>query len=150
MRTNFNVSPLYRSSVGFDRLFNLLDNVSTETQQSNYPPYNIERTGEDSYRISIAVAGFNEDELDIETQENALTVTGHKASVDNEKDYLHQGIATREFTRRFELADTVHVTGAHLEHGLLNIDLVREIPEKLKPKKIEINGQKAIAGKKAA
>jgi len=154
MRTTYDVSPLYRATVGFDRLFNLLDRAPTENAQSNYPPYNIERTGEHAYRVSIAVAGFTGEELDVAVRENALTVTGKKAPVHSDVEYLHQGIATREFTRRFELADTVNIVGANLENGLLNIDLVQEIPERLKPRKIEINqsrtGAKELKEQKAA
>ena len=150
MRTSLNTTPLYRASVGFDRLFDLLDRVPNETSQSNYPPYNIERTGETSYRISIAVAGFVDDELDVEVRENALTVTGKKAPQDEQRNYMHQGIATRGFTRRFELADTIQVVGASLENGLLNVDLVQEIPERLKPKKIAINNSETAEDKKAA
>lgn len=141
MRTSYDVSPLHRATVGFDRLFDLLDRASVDNAQSNYPPYNIERMGEHAYRISVAVAGFAESELDVEVRENALTITGKKEANRPQGEYLHQGIATREFTRRFELADTVQVKGAHLENGLLNVDLVQEVPERLKPRKIAINQQ---------
>lgn len=139
MRTSVDVSPLHRATVGFDRLFDLLDRASVDNAQSNYPPYNIERLGEHAYRISVAVAGFAENELDVEVRENALTITGKKEASRTQGEYLHQGIATREFTRRFELADTVRVKGASLENGLLNVDLVQEVPERLKPRKISIN-----------
>lgn len=148
MRTTFDLSPLYRGTVGFDRLFNLLDSATAESVNSNYPPYNIERTGEHAYRISIAVAGFAENELDIETRENSLSVTGRKADKEDARTYLHQGIANRGFNRRFELADNVRIVGATLENGLLNIELVREIPEALKPRKIAINGHSKKASEK--
>lgn len=139
MRT-FDVSPLYRSTVGFDRLFKLLDGMATsETPGSSYPPYNIERTGENAYRISMAVAGFSDEELSIESRENSLMIKGEKAEADtSEKDILYQGIAGRSFERRFQLADYVNVSGAALENGLLHIDLLRELPEAMKPRKIAI------------
>ncbi|MFK8034490.1 MAG: Hsp20 family protein [Hyphomicrobiales bacterium] len=139
MRT-FDVSPLYRSTVGFDRLFKLLDGMATsETPGSSYPPYNIERTGENAYRISMAVAGFSEEELSIESRENSLTIKGEKPEVENnERDVLYQGIAGRSFERRFQLADYVNVSGAALENGLLHIELIRELPEAMKPRKIAI------------
>ena len=126
----FDLSPLYRSTVGFDRLFNLLDQVTTSNDAApGYPPYNIERTAENAYRITIAVAGFGEGDLSIESKENALTVKGEKQAASAEKrEVLHQGIAARAFERRFQLADYVQVTGASLENGLLHIDLVRVIP----------------------
>lgn len=135
---NFDLSPLYRSSVGFDHLVSLLDSARRIDQGSNsYPPYNIESTGDDSYRISMAVAGFTQSELNIETKENSLTVTGvHDKNQD--KKYLYQGIAARNFERRFQLADYVKVVNAKLENGLLHVDLVREIPEAKKPRTIEI------------
>jgi len=127
---HFDFTPLYRSTVGFDRLANVLDQVmSTDVGQNTYPPYNIEKTGEDAYRISIAVAGFSEDELNIETREGQLVVTGRKAGSDDTVNYLHRGIATRAFERRFQLADHVRVTEAVTENGLLHIDLVRRKPE---------------------
>ncbi|MEL6503954.1 MAG: Hsp20 family protein [Pseudomonadota bacterium] len=133
-------SPLYRSTVGFDRLFSLLDNMGQPEQSSPaYPPYNIERTGENAYRISMAVAGFGEDDLDIEAKENTLLVKGEQAKDDDKKgEMLFQGIAARNFERRFQLADHVEVRSAHLENGLLHIDLVREIPEAMKARKIAI------------
>ncbi|WP_298967459.1 Hsp20 family protein [uncultured Methylobacterium sp.] len=135
----FDLAPLYRSTVGFDRLFSALDQfVSAETAPS-YPPYNIERTGENAYRITVAVAGFTDQDLSIEVRENALTIKGERQPAPaKQTEVLHQGIAARSFERRFQLADHVHVTGAALENGLLHIDLVREIPEAKKPRQIEI------------
>ncbi len=143
MRT-FDLSPLYRSTVGFDRLFNLLDGVSNGDAQP-YPPYNIERTGENAYRVTMAVAGFSEKDLDIQAKENVLTVTAEKKEEkqEGENEVLYRGIASRAFERRFQLADHVEVTGASLENGLLHIDLVREIPEAMKPRKIAIGSSKA-------
>ena len=151
----YDLSPLYRTTVGFDRLFSMLDNLGTPESAPSYPPYNIERTGENAYRISIAVAGFTQDELSIEARENALTVKGDRKGVaDGEKkaDVLYQGIASRAFERRFQLADHVQVTGAALENGLLHVDLVREIPEAKKPRQIAIGGATVhtIEAKKAA
>ena len=145
----FDLSPLYRSTVGFDRLFSLLDQVTGyEGTTPSYPPYNIERTSENGYRITVAVAGFSDQDLVIETKESALTIRGEKAPKPSEpetrSEVLHQGIAARAFERRFQLADGVQVTGASLEHGLLHVDLVREIPEAKKPRMIPING-KAVA-----
>ncbi len=138
MRT-YDFAPLYRSSVGFDHLANLMDRVLTnDVSQSSYPPYNIEKTAEDAYRISLAVAGFGSDDLSIEVKENALLVTAKKGAESTEKTYLHRGIATRAFERRFHLADHVRVTGASHTDGMLHIDLQREIPEALKPRRIEI------------
>ena len=151
---SYDLSPLYRSTVGFDRLFSLLDQVGSTDSAPSYPPYNIERTAENAYRITIAVAGFGESDLSIESKENALTVRGEKkAAEDAEKrEVLHQGIAARAFERRFQLADYVQVTGASLENGLLHIDLVREIPEAKKPRLIPIGGStpKVIEARKAA
>jgi molecular chaperone IbpA len=140
MATTYDYAPLYRSSVGFDRVFNLLENAQRARSISDWPPYDIVKTGDDSYRISIAVAGFAQDDLDITFQSNLLTVTGKKqeASADG---YLHRGIAGRPFEHRFELADHVRVNGADLSNGLLSIDLVREIPEALKPRKISIQSE---------
>jgi molecular chaperone IbpA len=138
MRT-FDLAPLYRSTVGFDRLFSMLDGFEAAP---GYPPYNIERTGENDYRISVAVAGFGENELSIESKENTLTIKGEKQvkeEVDGE--VLYQGIAARAFERQFQLADYVQVKGAALENGLLHVDLVREIPEAKKPRQITINGK---------
>jgi len=133
----FDLSPLYRSTVGFDRLFNLLDGVN-DAQGQSYPPYNIERLGETDYRITMAVAGFAETDLAIEVKESALTITGKRADEDKKTAYLHQGIAARAFERRFQLADHVEVTGAKLEHGLLHVELKRVIPDAKKPRRIEI------------
>jgi molecular chaperone IbpA len=153
MRT-FDLTPLYRSTVGFDRLFSLLDQTSGFESAPTYPPYNIERTGENAYRITVAVAGFAEPELSIEVKENTLTIRGEKQTSKDEKngEVLYQGIAARAFERRFQLADHVVVKGAALENGLLHVDLVREIPEAMKPRTIPIgNGSaKVIDAKKAA
>lgn len=148
MRT-IDYSPLYRSTVGFDRLFSLLDNMTHVDNNQSYPPYNIERTGEDAYRITMAVAGFTEDDISIESKQNTLTITAEKSEQEeNDREVLFQGIAARAFERRFQLADHVEVTGASLENGLLHVDLVREIPEAMKPRKIEIGkGVKQIEGK---
>ncbi len=136
MRT-IDFSPLYRSVVGFDRLADLLDAATTETA-NGYPPYNIERTAENAYRIEIAVAGFKPEDLNIEVKENLLTVQGRKVANDEAKRYLHRGLAERNFERRFQLADYVVVTDAGLADGLLSISLQRELPEALKPRRIEI------------
>ena len=135
MRT-FDLAPLYRSTVGFDRLFSMLDGFEAAP---GYPPYNIERTGENDYRISVAVAGFDESELSIESKENTLTIKGEKqVKQDTAAEVLYQGIAGRAFERVFQLADYVQVKGANLENGLLHVDLVREIPEAKKPRQIAI------------
>ncbi|MCZ7660103.1 MAG: Hsp20 family protein [Xanthobacteraceae bacterium] len=154
MRT-FDLAPLYRSTVGFDRLFSMLDQVSGfDGATPSYPPYNIERTGENAYRISVAVAGFTEADLSIEAKESTLTIRGEKQEKAEEKkgEVLYQGIAARAFERRFQLADHVEVRGATLENGLLHVDLAREIPEAMKPRQIPINGTaaKVIDAKKAA
>ena len=142
---SFDFAPLYRSSVGFDQLANMMDRVlSNEGSQNSYPPYNIEKTAEDAYRISIAVAGFAAEDLGIEVKQNALVVTARKGDETEEKTYLHRGIATRAFERRFHLADHVRVTGASHADGMLHIDLEREIPEALKPRRIEIASGKQI------
>ncbi len=144
---NFDLAPLYRATVGFDQLADLIDRVFTsDVSQPGYPPYNIEKTADDAYRISIAVAGFSEDELAVEVKDNTLIVTGRKAETEEEKNrtFLHRGIATRAFERRFTLADHVRVIGATLENGMLHIDLRREIPEALKPRRIEINTGKTV------
>jgi molecular chaperone IbpA len=131
-------SPLYRSTVGFDRVFSMLDSLA-QPEQPTYPPYNIERTGENSYRISMAVAGFDESELSIELNQHLLTVKGEKGTENGEgSETLYRGIAKRAFERRFQLADHVEVKSAHLKNGLLHVDLVRNIPEAMKPRKIEI------------
>jgi molecular chaperone IbpA len=139
MRT-FDLTPFHRSSIGFDRLFSLLDQgTGAESQAQTYPPYNIERTSENGYRITIAVAGFGEADLTIEAAANALTVKGEKAAAEGENaEVLFRGIAGRAFERRFQLADYVTVSGAKLENGLLHIDLVRELPEAMKPRMIPI------------
>src|SRR5689334_10588767 len=150
MRT-FDLAPLYRSTVGFDRLFSMLDGALESAP--TYPPYNIERTGENAYRISVAVAGFSQPELSIEAKENTLTIRGEKQSKPEEKkgEILYQGIAARAFERVFQLADFVQVKGAALENGLLHVDLVREIPEAKKPRQIPIgNGQAKVVEVKAA
>ena len=149
MRT-FDLAPLYRSTVGFDRLFSMLDGFEAAP---GYPPYNIERTGENDYRITVAVAGFAEPELSIEVKENTLTIRGEKQAKQNEKDgeVLYQGIAARTFERAFQLADHVEVKGAHLENGLLHVDLTREVPEAHKPRQIPIgNGRAKVLDAKAA
>jgi molecular chaperone IbpA len=145
-------SPLYRSVVGFDRLADLLETATAETSANGYPPYNIERTDENAYRVDIAVAGFRADELDIEVKENLLTVSGRKTANDEQRHYLHRGLAERNFERRFQLADYVVVTDANLADGLLSIALKRELPEALKPRRIEIGAGKStlIEGGKAA
>ena len=140
MRT-IDFSPLYRSVVGFDRLADMLDAANTETA-TGYPPYNIERTAENAYRIDIAVAGFKAADLAIEVKENLLTVQGRKSEGDETRRYLHRGLAERNFERRFQLADYVIVTDADLADGLLSISLKRELPEALKPRRIEITGAK--------
>jgi molecular chaperone IbpA len=137
----FDFSPLYRSTVGFDRLFDTLDQLTNPENGQTYPPYNIERTGEDAYRITMAVAGFGERDLTIEAKQNSLTVKGEKTIEEGkEGEVLYRGIAARAFERRFQLADYVEVAGASLENGLLHIDLVREIPEAMKPRNIAIGG----------
>jgi molecular chaperone IbpA len=143
MATSYDYAPLFRSSVGFDRVFNLLENAQRARSISDWPPYDIVKTGDDSYRISLAVAGFAQEDLDITFQSNLLTVTGKKqeASTDG---YLHRGIAGRPFEHRFELADHVRVNRADLSNGLLSIELVREIPEALKPRKISIQGMTTL------
>jgi molecular chaperone IbpA len=144
---HFDFSPLYRSTVGFDRIASILDQVMTaDPSQNTYPPYNIEKTGEDAYRITIAVAGFAEDELSIESREGALVISGRKAEAEEGRAYLHRGIATRAFERRFQLADHVKAVAATTENGLLHVDLVREVPEALKPRRIEIARKDAIEG----
>lgn len=154
MRTAFDFTPLFRSSVGFDRIVDMLENASRATAVDNWPPYDIARAGEDDYRVTMAVAGFSQDELSITQEQNVLMVSGHKAEEDT-GEYLHRGIAGRTFQRRFQLADHVKVTGAVLENGLLTIDLKREIPEEMKPRRIEIDSggtatRRIEAGKQAA
>ena len=146
---HFDLSPLYRSTVGFDRMFSLLDNMAQPEGAPTYPPYNIERTGENAYRITMAVAGFAEEDISIEVKENALSVRGQKAEpeADAQREFLHQGIAARAFDRRFQLADHVEVKGASLENGLLHIDLEREIPEAMKARTIAISAPKRVKQK---
>jgi molecular chaperone IbpA len=149
MRT-FDFSPLFRSSVGFDRLAQLMDTARDDVP--SYPPYNIERTGEDQYRITMAVAGFSENDIEITAQENALTVVGKQPKDETPKSLLYRGIAGRPFQRRFELAEYIRVTGASLENGLLHIELVREVPEAVKPRNIKIGTKaepKAVEAKAA-
>jgi molecular chaperone IbpA len=143
MRTAFDLSPLFRSSVGFDRVFDLLESARV-TASDNWPPYDIIKKGDDDYRITMAVAGFSQEDLNITHERNMLVVAGQR-SVDDDNQYLHRGIAGRAFERRFELADHVKVTGASLVNGLLTIDLKREIPEEMKPRRIEIAGAKSPA-----
>lgn len=135
----FDLAPLYRATVGFDQIADMMDRIITDTASApSYPPYNIEKTADDTWRISIAVAGFSEDDLSVEVRENALIVSAKKADEDDQRSYLHRGIANRAFERRFGLADHVRVSGASHVNGMLNIDLVREVPEALKPRQIEI------------
>jgi molecular chaperone IbpA len=151
MRT-FDLAPLYRSTVGFDRLFSIFDQLG-DTGAPGYPPYNIERTGENEYRVTVAVAGFAEPELHIEVKEDTLTIRGEKQSKTDghNGETLYQGIAARAFERAFQLADHVQVKGAALENGLLHVDLVREVPEAKKPRRIMIgNGQPTVVEHKAA
>lgn len=137
----FDFSPLFRSTIGFDRLTRLMDAaVRADGAAPGYPPYNIETTGEDAYRLTMAVAGFGGDELDITVQENTLVVTGKAKKEEEDGRYLHRGIARRAFERRFSLAEHIKVTGASLENGMLHVDLVREVPEAAKPRKIAISG----------
>ena len=146
--TRFDLTPLYRSTIGFDRLASLIDSVGGFDGESvGFPPYNIEKTGDNAYRITMAVAGFGEDDLNIEVKENSLTIKGERTSDETDRQFLHQGIAARSFKRQFQLADYVEVNGAELKYGLLHIDLVREIPEAMKPRAIEIqskNGSKVV------
>jgi molecular chaperone IbpA len=143
MRTSFDFTPYRRSTVGFDRLFDLLENGARGDAADAYPPFDIVREGEDSYRITLAVAGFRADEIEIVAQQNQLTVSGKHADADDKRDYLHRGIATRTFERRFQLADFVQVGSAHCENGLLSIELKRVVPETMKPRRIEIGGDRA-------
>jgi len=142
--TTYDLSPLYRTAIGFDRLADMLSNAS-RVDGNGYPPYNIEARGEDEYRISMAVAGFSEADLDIVTEQNTLTVSGNKEAeeANGESEFLYRGIANRSFERRFQLADHVRVVTARLENGLLHIDLKRELPEQMKPRRIEIGGDRS-------
>lgn len=133
-------APLYRSTVGFDRLFHMLDSVGNAGEDGGFPPYNIERLADNSYRITMAVAGFTRGEINVEVKEAALSVRGEKSPVGEKREFLHRGIAQRSFERRFQLADFVEVTGADLKDGLLHIDLVRNIPDRMKPRTIAIGG----------
>src|SRR6185369_2956290 len=136
----YDLTPLFRSSVGFDRLSRLMDSAQRVDESAlSYPPYNIERTGDDTYRVSMAVAGFSEAELTITAQENSLVISGKPSKEEKERNFLHRGLAGRAFERRFDLADHIRVTGASLNNGLLHVDLVREIPEAMKPRTIAIN-----------
>jgi molecular chaperone IbpA len=148
----FDFSPLFRSTIGFDRLARLLDNATrVDSAALAYPPYNIEKTGEDAYRLTMAVAGFGRDEIDVTAHDNSLTVTGKAKNGEDEGRYLHRGIARRTFERRFSLADHIKVVGASLDNGMLHVDLVHEVPEAMKPRKIEIGtGQPRLVGQKAA
>ena len=150
---HFDLSPLYRSTVGFDRMFSLLDQVSGAEGAVTYPPYNIERTGETAYRITLAVAGFAEEELSIEVKENVLLIRGSREDKPDgapQPEVLYQGIAARAFERRFQLADHVEVTGASLRNWLLHVELVRQIPEAQKPRRIEIGGGKMVEASRQA
>jgi molecular chaperone IbpA len=137
----YDFAPLLRTAIGFERLARQAEAAARQDDVNGYPPYDIEAAGDDHYRITLAVAGFRAGELDIETQDNTLTISGKKAEKPEEAGYLHKGIASRGFTRRFSLADHVRVTGANLADGLLTIDLLREIPEAMKPRRIEIAGE---------
>lgn len=159
--TPYDFSPLFRSTVGFDRFARLVESaLQAEANAQSFPRYNIETTGEDTYRITLAVAGFGEDELSVEVSDNALVITGQKAAEEKGVTFLHRGIAERHFVRRFQLADHVRVSGANLSDGLLTIDLVRELPEEMKPRRVEIStaapgklvsrARKLIEGKKKA
>jgi len=143
MRTNLDFSPLFRSSIGFDRMLNALEAASRIESIDNWPPYDIVKTGADDYRVAMAVAGFSQDELTITQEHNMLLIVGQKSSGED-KQYLHRGIADRSFQRRFELADHVRVTGASLADGLLTVDLKREVPEEMKPRRIEIAAEMAL------
>lgn len=141
-------TPLYRATVGFDQIADLMDRVlTTDTGSQSYPPFNIEKTSDNDYRITLAVAGFAEDELSVEVKENALHIEAKKADADENVKYLHRGIATRAFSRRFHLADHLRVTGASQANGLLHIDLMREVPEALKPRRIEIGTGPVVEAK---
>jgi molecular chaperone IbpA len=144
MRNGFDFTPYRRSAIGFDRLFDVLETAARNGAPDNYPPFDIERSGDDSYRVTLAVAGFTADEIELTAQQNLLVVTGKKAENDDGRTFVHRGIAARGFERRFELADYVQVSGANLENGLLTIDLVREVPEAMRPRKIAIAGQTPV------
>lgn len=142
---NVDFSPLYRNAIGFDRLFNLMEASSAKNTSGGYPPYNIEQKDENNYRITMAVAGFADDQLDLTQKENMLIVKGERKA-EAEKTFVYQGIAERDFERKFQLADYVKVVGASMENGLLHIDLEREIPEAMQPRKIAINGNSLLEG----
>jgi len=144
MRSAFDFTPYRRSTVGFDRLFDMLENNGTGNGGENYPPFDLIKTGDNDYRIDLAVAGFKPDEIDITAQQNVLIVTGKKKEEESDRgsDFIYRGIATRSFERRFALADHIQVRGADMKDGLLSIELVREIPEAMKPRKIDIGGGK--------
>jgi molecular chaperone IbpA len=147
MRT-YDLAPLHRATVGFDQIADLMDRLlTTEPAQPGYPPYNIEKTADDAWRISVAVAGFTADDLSVEVRENALIITARKPKDDTPRTYLHRGIATRAFERRFHVADHVHVTGATHTDGMLHLDLVREVPEALKPRRIAIESRTAATAR---
>jgi molecular chaperone IbpA len=154
MRTSFDVSPFARSTVGFDRMLRLLDNVATAGEAPSYPPYNILKTDEDKYEIAVAVAGFGEEELEVKVHEGQLTIKSIPEKAEKEDvTYLHRGIARRAFELRFSLADYIEVAGAHVENGMLNVELVRNVPEAKKPRTIAIgkaDSKKALPGQKAA
>lgn len=143
MRTDFDFSPYYRATVGFDRVFDLLDSVAGQSGSAGYPPYNIEKAGDDSYRIVMAVAGFTEAELNVTQKEHELLVSGKAQPADSQTEYLYRGIAGRDFERRFQIADHVKVVGARLSNGMLVVDLRREIPEEKKPRAIQIDATAA-------
>ena len=147
MRSAFDFSPFRRSTVGFDRLFDMLENSNMSQAQENYPPFDLIKLGDNDYRIELAVAGFRPDEIDITAQQNVLIVSGKKKDESDEtgRDFIYRGIATRSFERRFALADHIQVKGADLKDGLLSIELVREIPEAMKPRKIDIGGSEKLA-----
>ena len=146
----FDLSPLFRTSVGFDRLNHLFDAALRVDEGTSFPPYNIEKMDEDSYRISIAIAGYGEDDVEVLVKDNSLSVSGKIGKEDQGPSYLYRGIAGRSFIRRFQLADHIKVTNADLNNGLLNIDLVRELPEEMRPKRIAINTSKTLGRRKAA
>ena len=149
---NFDLSPLFHTTVGFDRLNRMLDTANrVDERTQNYPPYNIEKVSDDAYRIVMAVAGFGEDDIELTQHENALTITGKSQEADkSDAKVLHQGIARRGFQRRFDLAEYIRVTGAHMENGMLAVDLTREVPEKMKPRRIEIQSGNVLEHKTAA
>ena len=150
--TTIDLTPLYRSTIGFDRFGSLLNAAlgAEKSASAGYPPYNIEVVGEDRYDITVAVAGFEDDELDIQVENSVLTISGKQKSPDNERNYLHEGIARRSFERKFTLADHVEITAAELRNGLLKLNLVRNVPEAMKPRKIAINGPDNVLEHKAS